>query len=123
MVELFEECRKSLGGYEAPYHRKREDFIQWANLLKRCREASKPWPLTEKKFLKALMHYMETPQSSHTIADLCSRFADFYRAAIDRFKIPVTEGERDGKTANSASDARRERFEQAADRIKAGEVI
>ena len=126
-VELFEEHRSSIAKYEAPYNWKDGDFVQWEALLKRCRNPKppkNPWTLTEGRFLQALTQYLATPQLSHTFADLCTRFADFFRAAGDRFNRPVTtEGGEDGKSTSSTSDARRERFEQAAERIKAGEVI
>jgi hypothetical protein len=126
-VELFEEHRNSFGKYEAPYHWKDGDFVQWEALLKRCRKPKPPktpWTLTEGRFVHALTQYFATPQLSHTFADLCSRFADFFRAAGDRFNKPInSEGEANGNAANGTGDARRERFEQAADRIKASEVI
>lgn len=127
-VELFEGLLVSLGKYEAPYNWKDGDFVQWEALLKRCRKPKPPklpWTLTEDRFLHALTQYLATPQLGHTFADLCTRFSFFFRSAGDRFNKPAgADGGVDAKTtANSASDARRERWEQAADRIKAGEVI
>lgn len=119
-LELFEEHRKSIGGYEAPYRRRREDFIQLNALLQLCMENN--WLLTEDRFLHGLKHYLETPQSSHTLADFTTRFSEFYRTANDRFNKPVEQKGKSNATTHS-SDDRKECFERAAKRIRATKVL
>ena len=87
---LFVELRSSVGEYEAPYERQTKDFVRLDALYKNCERTN--WPLTREKFTQAVMHYFATPQKVHTLADLASRFSEFYKSAFDKFGKPVANG-------------------------------
>lgn len=92
---LFVELRTTIGGYEAPYQNQTADFVHLAKLFKNCERTE--WTLTREKFTQAAMHYFETPQKVHTLADLATRFSEFYKSAFDKFGKPVPNG--NGKLA------------------------
>lgn len=87
---LFVELRSSIGEYEAPYQNQTADFVHLAKLLKNCERTN--WTLTREKFAQAATHYFATPQKVHTLADLATRFSEFYKSAFDKFGKPVAKG-------------------------------
>jgi hypothetical protein len=87
---LFVELWKTVGGYEAPYQNKKADFVQLADLIKKYSAAN--WPITQERFEKAARNYFATPQGAHTLADLASRFSEFYKNAHNEFKRPTANG-------------------------------
>lgn len=84
---LFCELRQSVGGYEAPYQDKTADFVALAKLIKKSAAAN--WPITHERFEHAARNYFATPQGAHTVADLASRFSEFYKNALNQFKRPM----------------------------------
>src|SRR5262249_6376699 len=109
----------TIGGYEAPYQGKNDaDFTNTQRLIRKC--ALKGWPLTERKFLFALKNYLATPQGSHTLADLASRFSSFYRSALDRYSKPITTHS-GAKVGSNGSSAHQETVEAPPPRSRNGQ--
>lgn len=65
------------------YFAKPGDFVKLA-ALKKSQNGSLAtiWP-------RAVQNYLRTPQASHTLADLCTRFATFQKNSLDRYNKPV----------------------------------
>jgi hypothetical protein len=84
---LFCELRQSLGDYEAPYQKKKADFIHLEALYKNCAQTN--WALTRERFTQAARYYFATPRSAHTLADLAANFSEFFKHPLDRFGKPV----------------------------------
>jgi hypothetical protein len=78
-----------------PYGYTTADFVQLANLRKRYAKA-KPHPMeiTPERFKPAAQNYFASNIANETFADLCSRFAVFYKGALDRFNhtVPISNG-------------------------------
>lgn len=91
--DLFVELRATVGQYEAPYQNQTADFVHLAKLFKNCERTN--WTLTREKFTQAATHYFATPQKVHTLADLATRFSEFYKSAFDKFGNPVGGNGRD----------------------------
>lgn len=84
--------------YGAPYLSKKADFVQFAELQKKC--ASTNWELTQERFKRAMENYFASELGAHTFADLCARFSTFFHAPLDRFGKSLrlgSEGIADGK--------------------------
>ena len=75
--EVFEDSR------QIPYLHKKHDFIQLAELRKKCK--GKNWELTVDRFSRAMRNYFASDLSSFTLANLCAKFSDFYSSAVDRY--------------------------------------
>lgn len=119
--------------HECPYKRKTADFIQLATLLKAMPER---W-MTPERFAQGVQNYFSSDIGTHTLADLASRFGDFYRSPLDRFKVPIkrpesvngaptrreTEGERKRRAVREsiAADYAKAGDHQAASRVLAGD--
>lgn len=69
--------------YGSPYLHKQADFVQQAQLRKKCESTN--WELTDERWKQAVDHYFATNQGTHTLADLCTRFSTFYRAALNDY--------------------------------------
>jgi hypothetical protein len=80
-------CAAYLEDYGLPYRKKVADFVQLNHLCKAI-----TLDRVEAAWSRAVANYFETPASSHTLADLCSRFETFYRSALDRFGKPLRHG-------------------------------
>lgn len=92
--EVFESSpADKLGGYGVLYQHKKADFIQLAKL----KSAYNGNGALQQNWRRAIENYFSTPQTTHTLADLCTRFATFQLHALDRFGKPVQA--RDGFTA------------------------
>lgn len=80
-------CAAYLEDYGLPYRKRVADFVQLNHLIKATSldQVEAAWP-------RAISNYFETPNSSHTLADLCSRFETFYRSPLDRFGKPLRHG-------------------------------
>ena len=72
-----------------PYLNKKPDFIQLADLKKKCSAAS--WELTTERFTRAVENYLNSELGQFTLADLCSRFSVFFKSSLDRFTQPKNE--------------------------------
>lgn len=72
---------------EAPYANGIQDFVQLASCWKKYHAAS--WELTEERWTRGVENYFASDQHRHTLADLASKFSDFYRSARDRYGKPV----------------------------------
>lgn len=69
---------------EYPYQSKQADFVQYAKWKKLDNGQS-----SEGDFQRAIGHYLSSPLSQHTFADLVTRFAVFRRSALDKYGKPV----------------------------------
>src|SRR5262249_27123265 len=103
---LFVELRTSMGGYEAPYQYKQADFVQIAKTLKKCAKGN--WPITRERFEKAAKNYFATPQKLHTLADLATRFDEFYKNSHNEFGKPTGENS-NGRTKVPRNETHNER--------------
>lgn len=72
--------------YDSPYRRGRGDNAQFAALRE-----SLNGDLTPGNWKRACKNYFLTPQGSHTLADLCTRFATFRLYPLDRFNKPIQD--------------------------------
>ncbi len=73
--------------YGIPYRKAKKDFVQLAKLRKDLQNA-----LTQDSWNRAIRNYFVTPQSSHTMADLCVRYSTFQKHPLDRYGKPVRDG-------------------------------
>jgi hypothetical protein len=64
--------------------RKPADFIQLAKTRSKHNGT-----LTDENWRLAITHYFKTPQSSHSLGDLASRFVVFLKGPLDRFGKPT----------------------------------
>lgn len=78
--------------YGMPYAHARKDFVQLAHLLKTCAAVQpEPWALTDERWRKGADNYFASALGQHTMADLCVRFAAFFRSPLDRFGKPTAQ--------------------------------
>jgi len=66
-----------------PYRRQAGDFVQLARLLRGAPEIS------DEFWSRAIGHYLTSPMSKYTLADLASRVEVFHRGRLDRYNKPV----------------------------------
>lgn len=82
LVEIFE--AGYLRTYTLPYVRTRNDFVSMHRLIEQYGAVE-----IEARWERAVTNYLETPQSTHTLADLSRRFATFQRTSLDRYARPA----------------------------------
>lgn len=83
---LFTAYREAFQGYyDVPCPTPVKDFVQLAKLKKTCSAC------LESRWPAAVRNYFLTPLPSHTLADLCVRFATFQKYPLDRFGKPVLQ--------------------------------
>lgn len=77
--------------YEGPYVSRQGDFVQLAELRRRCR-AHDNWDLNapasdgkRDRYQQALDNYFASDMATRTFADFCARFSTFFKGALDRF--------------------------------------
>lgn len=63
--------------------RKKADFVNLARTRSKHNGL-----LTDDNWRKAIVHYFQTPQASHTLGDLANRFVIFLKGPLDRFGKP-----------------------------------
>lgn len=96
--------------HQCPYKRKTADFVQLAALVRGMPEQ---W-LTPERFIQAVQNYFSSDIGTHTLADLATRFGDFYRSPLDRFKVPIKRPESvNGAPTKRETENERNRRENA----------
>lgn len=83
--ELFQSAfRASSGG--APYKGQTKDFVQLRALLND--PAFAQW-LTPAEWQHGIRNYFQSDLGTHTLADFCVRFGDYYKNPLDRYGRPA----------------------------------
>lgn len=84
-----------------PYAYTTADFVQLANLRKRYAKAKpQPMEITPERFKQAAENYFASNIANETFADLCARFAVFYKGALDKFNHTIPASVANGNKAS-----------------------
>lgn len=79
-------CSEFAEARKVPYRSTKADFVQMASLRKAYKLNGSGLPTG---WVDAVKHYLSSPLSKYTIADLCSRYDVFVSGEVDRFGRPA----------------------------------